>query len=133
MGVIMWGFFTGLIGKIFSFFTAREEGKTEARAQEGKADVEATKLMGGSWKDEYLLILFSLPLIGMFSSPFVDLFIQIYAGAYEKGDLLSASSQALANLDAAPTWYVNIIVMMTAVSFGYRKLINYRLQEREKK
>ncbi|AUR83467.1 TMhelix containing protein [Vibrio phage 1.034.X._10N.261.46.B7] len=120
----MW--FNGVIGDLINgvtgFFTERQKGENA----EKMTDLEATKQMAGSWKDEYLLILFSLPLIGMFTSPFIDL---IMADTYHNGDLLTASTQALHNLEGAPDWYINIVVMMVAVSFGYRKLINYRLNK----
>ena len=81
-------------------------------------DAERVKQMDKSWKDEWWLVIFSIPLVNMFLSPFVDLMM---LGTYQEGMLASAASEALKNLDTAPTWYIVVILMMTFLSWGYRK------------
>lgn len=72
----------------------------EARAQ---MDVEAMKGMQFSWKDEYLLVLFSVPLILCFipySVPWV--------------------TAGFAVLQTLPIWYQWAITGMVAATFGLR-------------
>ena len=74
--------------------------------------------MASSWKDEWFTLIFSMPLINLFASPFVDL---VMIGNYQQGMLADAASVALNNLDQAPDWYVFIVIMMVCLSYGYRK------------
>lgn len=84
-------------------------------------DTVSLKQMENSWKDEWFLILFSLPLIAMFLSPFLDLLL---IGTYQDGMLGKAAMEALHNLDSAPDWYAYIVTIMVCVSWGYRKGID---------
>lgn len=81
-------------------------------------DGERVRQMATSWKDEWWLILFSIPLVNMFISPFVDLF---FMSEYRDGMLAEAASEALTNLDNAPDWYILTIMIMVMLSWGYRK------------
>ena len=81
-------------------------------------DAERVRQMDKSWKDEWWLLVFSIPLLNMFLSPFLDLYM---VGVYKEGMLAVAASEALQNLDTAPTWYIVVILMMTFLSWGYRK------------
>jgi hypothetical protein len=72
----------------------------ESRAQ---MDVEAMKGMMFSWKDEYLLLLFSIPLIMVFIPPCVP---WVTAG--------------FAVLQTLPMWYQWAITGMVAATFGIR-------------
>lgn len=135
---------TGVLTGGFSFLTSWWEGKQKQAQQEleiskAKAETENTirlqqargeiendgisiTQMQTSWKDEWFLILFSLPLIAMFLSPFIDLIMT--ADEYKDGMLGQAAMEALRNLDAAPDWYVYIVTVMVMVSYGYRKGID---------
>ena len=124
---------TAFAGLVSTFIQGRQkvsEKKADAKAKQvehqGTVDLAATKQMSSSWKDEYWLVVFSLPLISMFISPYIDAIHMLFTGAvYQPGMLLEASANALSNLDAAPMWYKVIIIMMVSVSYGYRKLINW--------
>ena len=76
------------------------------------------KAMNNSWKDEWWLVIFSIPLVNMFISPFLDLY---YLGEYQEGMLALAASEALQNLDKAPLWYITTILMMVFLSWGYKR------------
>ena len=131
--MIIWTAVVGLVKTVFDGWSKKAEAKAQVKADQiaasGQADVEATKQMRYSWKDEYWLILFSTPLIGMFASPYIDVIVALTQGSldYVPGMLLLASTQALINLEQAPLWYRAIIIMMVAVSYGYRKLISWYL------
>ena len=70
-------------------------------------DIQAMKNSGASWKDEYLLILFSPPLVMAFIpglAPFVG--------------------QGFDELAKMPDWYLGAIGIMVAASFGVRAYAN---------
>ena len=64
------------------------------------------------------MFLFSIPLVNMFISPFVDL---MYMTEYKDNMLADAAAEALQNLDSAPIWYIVIILTMVFLSWGYRR------------
>lgn len=74
------------------------EADWDARAQEG---------MKTSWKDEYFLILFSIPIIGCFIP-------------YYQEDVL----RGFEILEKTPDWYIWSILGMLAGSWGLRWLIS---------
>lgn len=135
---------TGILTGGFSFLSEWWKGKQEQAKQElaikqarahtenqiklkqvtGEIENDAISLrqMSKSYKDEWFMILFSLPLVAMFLSPFLDL-IFLEEG-YQDGMLGRAAMEALKNLDAAPDWYIYIITVMVMVSYSYRKGID---------
>jgi len=66
-------------------------------------DREAQQQMKTSWKDEYLLILFSIPLIGAFM-PWMQPYIL----------------EGFRTLAQMPDWYMWLIVGMVCATFGLR-------------
>lgn len=105
---------------------AEKETTNNIRLKQATAQIENDTIsivqMQRSFKDEWFLILFSLPLIALFISPFLDLFLTF--SDYKEGMLSQAAMQSLKNLDSAPDWYTYIITVMCMVSFGYRKGID---------
>jgi len=81
-------------------------------------DGERVRQMSTSYKDEWFMFLFSIPLVNMFISPFVDL---MYMTEYKDNMLADAAAEALQNLDSAPVWYIVIILTMVFLSWGYRR------------
>ena len=81
-------------------------------------DGERVRQMSTSYKDEWFMFLFSIPLVNMFISPFVDL---MYMTEYKDNMLADAAAEALHNLDSAPAWYVIVILTMVFLSWGYRR------------
>lgn len=100
---------TWLNGKV-----QKEQAKAEAQAKvivksaESDANWEAimAKHSGQSWKDEWLTILFSIPLILVFFPPLVD---DVQAG-FEA-------------LETMPPWYQYTLSIIVAASFGVRSAI----------
>lgn len=100
---------TWLNGKV-----QKEQAKAEAQAKvivksaESDANWEAimAKHSGQSWKDEWLTILFSIPLILVFFPPLVD---DVQAG-FEA-------------LETMPSWYQYTLSIIVAASFGVRSAI----------
>lgn len=61
---------------------------------------------GRSWKDEYILLLFSIPLIMAFIpslAPYV--------------------TEGFKQLEAAPDWYLQVVLAGAAVAYGLRQLL----------
>lgn len=71
-------------------------------------DIQAMKNSGNSWKDEYLLIMFSPPLIMAFVP-----------------DLAPYVGLGFAELDKMPDWYMAALGTMVAATYGDRKLSKY--------
>lgn len=77
------------------------------RAQAGEIEWDkiAATGMENSWKDEWLTILFSIPLVMCFFPGLVDYVVAGFAA-----------------LDKTPDWYQWAIGVIIAASFGYRKI-----------
>ena len=111
---------TGVITGGFSFLSDWWKGKQEQAKQELSIkqetarvgneiklkqitaqldeDGERVRQMSTSYKDEWFMFLFSIPLVNMFISPFVDL---MYMTEYRDNMLADAAAEALQNLDSA--------------------------------
>lgn len=70
-------------------------------------DIEALKASGSTWKDEYLTILLSLPVIGSFV-PIVQDYVVVGWGYIEK----------------APLWFQTSFIGVIAATFGLRWLFS---------
>lgn len=82
---------------------AKSEREAELIRQRGSWEEIMAEGAGASWKDEWLTILFSIPLILAFipaAVPYV--------------------AQGFATLDLMPTWYKNGLGVIVAASFGVR-------------
>lgn len=96
---------------------ALEQARTQAEiARLGKAqdaeiawDQEAVSQMKMSWKDEYFVIVWTMPLwLAMLPFEWA----------------LTASTAFFQTMDTAPDWYVSGMAVMIAASFGVRKIID---------
>lgn len=134
-GLIMgiWNILTGGVTQLVGqYFTNKQEQQKQTHTQKmqiitGKQDWEtlSIKQMAGSLKDEYLLFIFSLPLITIFCSPLVDLLM--LEGSYQKGQLMTAALLGLQGLESTPLWYTYTLGIMISASFGIKgadKMIN---------
>jgi len=77
------------------------EGVQKAEASEFQADMVRTEGLKGTWKDEYVLILLSIPVIMCF--------VPGYDGYVLAGFIA---------LDATPTWFQYMIISVFSVSAG---------------
>lgn len=91
--------------------TAVTEAKIKRLETQQAADIawESTALEQGGWKDEYLTILLSVPMILCF----------IPGGA----QYVSAGFQALQ--ENTPDWYQWAFLVVVASSFGYKKIADF--------
>lgn len=86
---------------------AKDERAAELLRQHGSWEEIMARGSTTSWKDEYLLILFSIPLILSFIPAFVG---DVHAG--------------FAALETTPAWYRAAIGIMVSASFGVRNGIS---------
>lgn len=76
-----------------------------------------------SWKDEWFVLIFSIPLLTIMVAPIWE--VLFLSDTYVEGSLLKAAIDGLEALDRAPDWYVICVLVMVAASFGYKKLAEY--------
>ena len=98
-----------LIGKLGSTFLKGKIARGEAKvANAASWEQEAMKNSATSWKDEYILLLFSIPLIMCFIPSAVP---------YVK--------EGFAVLDTMPDLYKVTLSVIVAASFGVRSVIGF--------
>jgi len=101
-----------VLSGVMGFFTKR--GEQRARIKEAKVEGEIKRLSNTSdqsgWKDEYLVVLWTLPAIMSF----------IPGGQHyiEEGFRILR--------DSTPEWYVVGLLGITGAVFGLKRLIDYR-------
>lgn len=94
---------SGIFTSWFSHKTAKIEAQRDVELSEIKAGVEVQQ---GSWKDEYLVLLWTLPIIPaildavLHWDPQMRVFLQV--------------------IDRLPTWYTGLLITITGASFGIR-------------
>ncbi len=83
---------------------------TADKAQDAEInwDLLAVKNMDTSWKDEFYVLLFAIPLVLCFV-PGADVYVE----------------RGFAVLQGTPEWYQWAIAIMVAASFGYRKFADF--------
>lgn len=85
---------------------ARIENIRQGKINEAAWNMESIRQSG--WKDEWLTIVLSVPLIAVFFPGMVDPMLQGFAA-----------------LETTPEWYRYSVGVMIASAFGYQKLTNY--------
>lgn len=86
-----------------------------AKAQDAEInwDLIGIQGMSTSWKDEYLLILFSIPVVMCFI-PGLDLYV-------ERGFMA---------LQATPDWFQVSFGLIVSASYGFQKLVNWQMRRK---
>ena len=98
-----------LIGKLGSTFLKGKIAKGEAKAANAASwEQEAIKNSATSWKDEYLTIIFTIPLIACFI-PFLVPYVR----------------EGFAVLETMPQWYQITLSVIVAASFGVRSVVGF--------
>jgi len=98
-----------LVGDLGTIFLKGRVAKSEAKIKAVENwDAVAQQNAGTSWKDEWLTILFSIPLILCFIPYFVP---------YVK--------EGFAVLDEMPSWYRYLLSVIVAASFGVKSAIGF--------
>ena len=126
---------SAIVGGVSDYFNTKQEIKkveveakkdvivAEAKAkirrlekeaeQDYNLDLEATKNMQNSWKDEVILVIFLTPLVLSFIPEYVDVV-----------------SKGFDALDKMPDWYMYLVVGMVVVIYGMRGLLKAVLSKK---
>lgn len=95
-----------------------ERAKHEARLKNIRADRQAEvdwnqrAQAGAGWKDEFLTLLLSVPMI-----------LAFFPGA------VPYVMEGFAALEEMPNWYKSAVGLMIASAFGYRKFIDHKMRK----
>jgi hypothetical protein len=101
--------FLNLVGKLGKTYLNGRIARSEAKAKAAADwDTVAQQNAGNSWKDEWLTLLFSIPLIMCFIPAAVP---------YVK--------EGFAVLKEIPTWYQYLLSVIVAASFGVRSAVGF--------
>lgn len=148
----MWKSIFGTVGKILGIGSEYIKGKQDLKKVEIEGKIAVTKAksdaevklieksvdadnsldkmaqedMKTSLKDEYLMILFTFPVLMACVSPFVMCF---YLGDWSK--LLDQTIVAFQSLDLLPTWLKWCIVGIFIVTYGLRNLTREILKRKK--
>jgi hypothetical protein len=102
-----------MIGSIASGWLKHKQAKTEAIRDVEIASIRAqVDIQKGSWKDEYLVIMWTMPLWpAIFDSvlhwdPYMTVFLEVVNGL--------------------PVWYTTMLIGMTTASFGVKAFQNWK-------
>lgn len=101
------------------------------RAEQG--DVSAISLDQLSFqhrgiKDDYLLIITTMPLLLLFTAPLFELvFLQ---SVYVAGDLTNAVMSGFNALQIAPDWYLVALALIYVDTFGFRRMLRSVIESR---
>lgn len=81
-------------------------------------DFEAVKQLDRTWKDEFIIILFMMP---VFSAAIVPFIIAYKSGGWEQ--LNQYTIDSFKSLNELPQWYPYVIGLILVATFGFRSLI----------
>ena len=98
------------------------------RAEEGDQSaisMDQLSFKNRGWKDDYLLILTTLPLVILFFAPVAELFL--LAHTYQAGDLTDAVQDGFTALSQTPDWYLIALLLVYVDTFGFRRLLREAL------
>lgn len=80
------------------------------------------------WKDEYLLIFTTMPVLILFIAPIIEvIFIN---ESYVDGDLASAVMSGFDTLDKTPDWYLIALLLVVIDTLGFRRLLRGVLERK---
>ena len=116
LGIPIIGAISELAQSWFSHKKAKTEAKREVELKTisagGDADVASANDMKTSWKDEYLTVVFSIPLIVVF-----------HASVYGDPSDVEQVKAAFSAMQELPEWYLWAVVGIVSGTFGLR-LVN---------
>lgn len=108
------------VGGIFSSISGIAQGWFNHKIEKAKAarDIEVeqikagVQIQGGSWKDEYLVVLWTAPIIPAMLDSIIhwDPNMTVF----------------LAVVNALPSWYTGLLLTITTASFGIKGLVNWK-------
>jgi hypothetical protein len=129
-----------IFGGLIDYFKHKREVKSEERRGEleikrARTDAQIKRVQDGDehaaamdlesagqrgWKDEYLLILTTLPMVLLFVAPLFELAI---AQSYQAGDLQAAVNAGFQSLKSTPEYYWWGLAAVYIDTFGFRRML----------
>jgi len=103
----MW--WTALIGPVVDLVKTWSTRRSEVKQAEHQARLAAIAAGDRSWKDEYIVLIWSFPVISMFIPGLQDY-----------------SFSALDNLSKMPNWYLGGWLAISLSVFGIKELVNFK-------
>jgi hypothetical protein len=95
----------GALGRVFDFAEGWQERRKDEAQAKHQARLTQISQQGGSWKDEYILVLSSYPLVSLFI-PF----------------LRPSTVESINYLKELPGWMVGTWVGIVAAVYGFQKI-----------
>lgn len=99
----------GALGRVFDFADGWQERRAAEQEARHEARIAQIKSQEGSWKDEYVLIIASYPLVSLFIPP-----------------LRQPTIDSLEYLSKLPGWMVGCWVGIVAAVYGFQKVPKIR-------
>ena len=81
------------------------------------AELDSLSIAQRGWKDEYLLILSTVPLVGIFIDPF-----------FGDGSISAGMSQAFGVLETMPEYYWWVLGIIYIDTFGFRRMLRVAVE-----
>jgi len=92
---------------------------------ESAANNDLVSLQTRGWKDDYLLIVTSLPLVVMFVEPLIMAFL---VDEYIAGSAINAIQSSFEALNQAPEYYKWALAIIYVDTFGFRRMCRIALE-----
>ena len=103
------------IAKLESQIKRAEQGDTAAIC------LDQLSFEHRGWKDEYLLIFTTAPVLILFLAPLLELIL--LKDIYAAGDLTTAVMAGFTALQQTPDWYLVALLLVYVDTFGFRRLL----------
>lgn len=105
----MWTALTALIAPVTSMVSNWQAARSQVSAAKHEAKLERIKAQQGDWKDEFLIIIWSAPLMCGFIPPLQD-----------------TAFRAFDYMEKLPPWYMGGWVAISLAVFGVDKVAKFK-------
>ena len=102
--------------------------KRAEQGDESAISMDQLSFQQRGWKDDYLIILTTAPLLVLFIAPVVELFL--LQETYKAGDLTAAVLAGFSALQQTPQWYLVALMLVYVDTFGFRRLLRGLIESR---
>jgi len=100
---------TTLVGPVSSMVSKWQERRGQVAAAKHEANLERIRAQKGDWKDEFVLIVVSAPILCAFVPPLQD-----------------DAFRAFEYMDKLPEWYMGLWVIICASVFGVNQIPKFK-------
>lgn len=94
------------------------------------ADLDMYAKQNAGWKDDWLLIITTLPLAIIVFAPIIELFFMMQSGTpYVSGAASAAIIAGLNTLNGLPNWYLGVLGLVYVDTFGFRRMLRLAIEK----